>query len=60
MCINMINMKLTEDFVLFRNANDFESKEIFDFIILLQSFYFFLCWFFLNHFLVLFLFFYFL
>ena len=26
-------MKLTEDFVLFGNAKDFESYEIFDFII---------------------------
>ena len=33
-CINMINMKLTEDFVLFGNAKDFESDEIFNFIIL--------------------------
>ena len=38
-CINMINMKLTEDFVLFGNAKDFESGEIFDFIILFAKFF---------------------
>ena len=32
--INVTNMKLTEDFVLFGNSKDFESDEIFDFIIL--------------------------
>ena len=37
-CINMMNMKLTEDFVLFGNAKDFESDEIFDFIILFAVF----------------------
>ena len=38
-CINMINMKLTEDFVLFDNAKDFESGEIFDFVILFAIFF---------------------
>ena len=38
-CLNMINMKLTEDFVLFGNAKDFESDEIFDFIILFVKFF---------------------
>ena len=33
-CINMINMKLTEDFVQFCNAKDFKSDEIFYFILL--------------------------
>ena len=37
-CTNMINMKLAEDFVLFGNAKDFESDEIFD-VILFQSFF---------------------
>ena len=37
-CLNMINMKLTEDFILFGNAKDFESDEIFDFIILFAKF----------------------
>ena len=32
--INVVTMKLTEDFVLFCNAKDFESYEIIDFIIL--------------------------
>ena len=32
-------MKQTEDFVLFGNAKDFESDEIFDFIILLAKFF---------------------
>ena len=39
-CINMIHMKLTEDFVLFGKAKDFESDEIFDFIILFAKFFF--------------------
>ena len=38
-CINVTNMKQTEDFVLFGNAKDFESDEIFDFIILLAIFF---------------------
>ena len=38
-CINVTNMKLTEDFVLFGNAKDFESNEIFDFIILFAKFF---------------------
>ena len=33
-CINVTNMKLKEDSVLFGNAKDFESDEIFDFIML--------------------------
>ena len=40
-CIHMINMKLTEDFILFGNAKDFESDEIFDFIILFANVFFF-------------------
>ena len=32
-CINVTNIKLKEDFVLFGNAKGFESDEIFDFII---------------------------
>ena len=32
------NMKLTDDFVLFGNAKDFESEEIFEFIILFAKF----------------------
>ena len=43
-CLNMINMKLTEDFVLFGNAKDFESDEIFDFIILFVKFFFIYKW----------------
>ena len=38
--INVTNMKLNEDFVLFGNAEDFESDEIFDFIILSAKFIF--------------------
>ena len=38
-CINMINMKLTEDFVLFDNAKDFESGEIFDYYFVCKVFY---------------------
>ena len=41
-CINLTNTKLTEDFVLFVNAKDFESDEIFDFIILFAKFVFFI------------------
>ena len=37
--INVTNMKLKEDFVLFGNAKDFESDKIFDFIILFAKFY---------------------
>ena len=44
-CIHMINMKLTEDFVLFGNAKDFESDEIFDFIILFANVF---CFFYLH------------
>ena len=32
-------MKLNEDFVLFDNAEDFETDEIFDFIILFSKLY---------------------
>ena len=32
-CVNVTNMKLKEDFVLFGNAKDFESDQIFDFTI---------------------------
>ena len=38
-CINATSMKLNEDFVLFGNAKDFESGEIFDFIILFAKFF---------------------
>ena len=38
-CINLTSTKLTEDFVLFVNAKDFESDEIFDFIILFAKFF---------------------
>ena len=37
-CINMINTKLTEDFVLFGNVKDFESGEIFDIILFAKFF----------------------
>jgi len=40
-CINMINTKLTEDFVLFGNVKDFESDEIFEFLCCFQMFLFF-------------------
>ena len=36
-CINVTNMKLNEDFVLFGNAEDFESDETFAFLYCLRS-----------------------
>ena len=41
-CIHMITMELTEDFVLFGNAKDFEPDEIFDFIILFANGFFYI------------------
>ena len=38
-CTNVTNMALREDFVLFDNMKDFESDEIFDFIILFAKFF---------------------
>ena len=38
-CVHVTNMKLKEDFVLFGNAKDFESDEIFDFIISFTKFF---------------------
>ena len=38
-CTNVTDMMLHEDFVLFGNMKDFESEEIWDFMILFAKFF---------------------
>ena len=42
-CLNMVNIKLNEEIVLFGNAKDFKSDANFDFVILFANLYLYNC-----------------